>query len=122
MDDVTLVTISEFGRRVGENDSMGVDHGWGNAMFVLGGHVNAAVHGTWPTLAEAALTDGDLTVTTDYRAVLADILVMADKIALDGEPPPGVEWVDYVLNFAARVVALDAWLADGGRLPERWRK
>ncbi|CAB5013942.1 MAG: DUF1501 domain-containing protein [Actinobacteria bacterium] len=75
MDDVTLVTISEFGRRVGENDSMGVDHGWGNAMFVLGGHVNAAVHGTWPTLAEAALTDGDLTVTTDYRAVLADILV-----------------------------------------------
>ena len=75
MDDVTLVTISEFGRRAGENDSMGVDHGWGNAMFVLGGQVNAAVHGTWPTLADAALTDGDLTVTTDYRAVLADILV-----------------------------------------------
>jgi len=75
MDSVTLVTISEFGRRVQENESGGVDHGWGNLMMVLGGHVNTAVHGTWPTLADAALTDGDLTATTDYRAVLADVLV-----------------------------------------------
>ncbi|HEY5136426.1 MAG TPA: DUF1501 domain-containing protein [Candidatus Nanopelagicales bacterium] len=72
---VTLVTISEFGRRVQENESHGVDHGWGNVMFVLGGHVNSTVHGTWPGLSDAALTDGDLTATTDYRAVLADILV-----------------------------------------------
>ena len=75
MSSVTLVTISEFGRRVQENESGGVDHGWGNLMMVLGGHVNTAVHGTWPTLADAALTDGDLTATTDYRAVLADVLV-----------------------------------------------
>jgi uncharacterized protein (DUF1501 family) len=75
MSGVTLVTISEFGRRVQENESGGVDHGWGNLMMVLGGHVNTAVHGTWPTLADAALTDGDLTATTDYRAVLADVLV-----------------------------------------------
>ena len=72
---VTLVTISEFGRRVQENESHGVDHGWGNVMLVLGGHVNPAVHGTWPGLSDAALTQGDLTATTDYRAVLADILV-----------------------------------------------
>ena len=75
MDSVTLVTISEFGRRVQENESGGVDHGWGNVMMVLGGHVNTAVHGSWPTLADTALTDGDLTATTDYRAVLADVLV-----------------------------------------------
>jgi uncharacterized protein (DUF1501 family) len=72
---VTLVTMSEFGRRVQENESHGVDHGWGNVMFVLGGHVNKTVHGTWPGLADANLTQGDLTATTDYRAVLADILV-----------------------------------------------
>jgi len=71
----TLVTISEFGRRVEENESGGVDHGWGNVMMVLGGNVVSGVHGTWPGLADANLTNGDLTVTTDYRAVLSDILV-----------------------------------------------
>lgn len=74
LEQVTLVTMSEFGRRVEENESGGVDHGWGNCMFVLGGNVVTGVHGTWPTLAAERLTDGDLTVTTDYRAVLADIL------------------------------------------------
>ncbi|MFN8168931.1 MAG: DUF1501 domain-containing protein [Candidatus Nanopelagicales bacterium] len=72
---VTLVTISEFGRRVEENESGGVDHGWGNVMMVLGGNVVKKVHGTWPTLAQNALVQGDLRVTTDYRAVLGDILV-----------------------------------------------
>jgi uncharacterized protein (DUF1501 family) len=74
LDGVTLITISEFGRRAHENESQGVDHGWGNVMFVLGGHVSAAVHGTWPGLADAALVNGDLRATTDYRAVLADVL------------------------------------------------
>lgn len=75
MDSTTVLTLSEFGRRVYENDSNGVDHGWGNACFVLGGGVNGGmVHGTWPTLAANALVDGDLAVTTDYRAVLSDIL------------------------------------------------
>ncbi len=72
---VTLVTISEFGRRVEENESQGVDHGWGNVMFVLGGHVTGGmVFGAWPGLRDEDLTDGDLTATTDYRAVLADVL------------------------------------------------
>ena len=72
---VTLVTISEFGRRVRENGSGGLDHGYGNAMFVLGGHVKGGkVHGRWPGLAPAKLVDGDLAVTTDYRAVIAEIL------------------------------------------------
>ena len=74
LDRVTLVTLSEFGRRCEENESQGVDHGWGNVMLVMGGHVVPGMHGTWPGLSEAAMTDGDLTVTTDYRAVLADVL------------------------------------------------
>jgi uncharacterized protein (DUF1501 family) len=43
-------------------------------MFVLGGNVNPGVHGSWPGLSKAALVNGDLRATTDYRAVLADIL------------------------------------------------
>ncbi|WP_430780938.1 DUF1501 domain-containing protein [Actinoplanes sp. G11-F43] len=72
---VTLITISEFGRRVAQNGSGGLDHGYGNAMFVLGGNVKGGkVYGTWPGLATAQLRDGDLAVTTDYRAVIGEIL------------------------------------------------
>jgi uncharacterized protein (DUF1501 family) len=72
---VTLLTISEFGRRVGQNGSGGLDHGYGNAMFVLGGGVQGGkVHGRWPGLDPASLVDGDLAVTTDYRAVIGEIL------------------------------------------------
>jgi uncharacterized protein (DUF1501 family) len=75
LDRVTLVTISEFGRRVAENGSAGLDHGYGNAMFLLGGHVNGGkVHGRWPGLAPAKLVGGDLAVTTDYRSVIGDAL------------------------------------------------
>ena len=74
-DNVTMVTMSEFGRRAYENGSNGVDHGWGNAMFVMGGGVNGGkVYGNWPGLDKAHLDQGDLAVTTDYRLVLADIL------------------------------------------------
>ena len=72
---VTLITLTEFGRRAQENESQGLDHGWGTAMMLLGGGVVPGVHGTWPGLSDAALTDGDLTATTDYRAVLADVLL-----------------------------------------------
>lgn len=72
---VTVITLSEFGRRVRENGSGGVDHGYGNAVMVLGGSINGGkVYGRWPGLKDSELVDGDLAVTTDYRAVLADVL------------------------------------------------
>jgi uncharacterized protein (DUF1501 family) len=75
MDGVTVVTLSEFGRRVAENGSGGVDHGHGNAVLMLGGGVvGGRVHGAWPGLAEADLVDGDLAGVTDYRLVLGEIL------------------------------------------------
>ena len=75
MSRVTVVTISEFGRRVEENDSAGVDHGHGNTMLLLGGGINGGkIHGSWPGLAPAALDDGDVAGTTDYRVVLAELL------------------------------------------------
>jgi uncharacterized protein (DUF1501 family) len=75
MGKVSLVTISEFGRRVQENASRGVDHGYGNAMLLMGGGIRGGkVYGNWPTLAPSALVAGDLAVTTDYRAVIGEIL------------------------------------------------
>lgn len=72
---VTVVTISEFGRRVAENGNRGLDHGWGNMMLVLGGGVRGGrYHGTWPGLASGSLVEGDLAVTTDYRQVLGEIV------------------------------------------------
>ncbi len=75
LNDVTVLTLTEFGRRVEENGSAGVDHGHGQAVLLLGGGVDGGkVHGTWPGLAEQDLYDGDLAGTTDYRSVLAEAL------------------------------------------------
>lgn len=72
---VTVVTISEFGRRLGENGNRGLDHGWGNVMLLAGAGVRGGrYHGRWPGLGPSALTEGDLAVTTDYRDVLAEVL------------------------------------------------
>jgi uncharacterized protein (DUF1501 family) len=71
-DQVTVVTISEFGRRVKENANYGLDHGHGNVMFLLGAGVNGGYHGTWPGLVNSL--DADLAVTTDYRSVLAEVV------------------------------------------------
>ena len=70
---VTVVTISEFGRRVAENGSRGFDHGWGNMMLVAGAGVKGKqYYGTWTALQTGV--DADLTVTTDYRNVLGEIV------------------------------------------------
>lgn len=75
MSRVVVVTLSEFGRRVMENDSGGVDHGHGNAVFVLGGGIRGgSVYGRWPGLAPQDLVLGNLKGTTDYRTILAEIL------------------------------------------------
>ncbi|MBI5931513.1 MAG: DUF1501 domain-containing protein [Chloroflexi bacterium] len=75
MANVTVVTMSEFGRRVDENASGGTDHGHGNCMFVMGGGVNGGVYADWPGLQDEALDDGDVSITTDYRDVLSEILM-----------------------------------------------
>jgi len=72
---VTVVTISEFGRRVAENGNRGLDHGWGNMMLLAGGGVKGGqYYGTWPGLGSTKLVDGDLKVTTDYRNVLGEVI------------------------------------------------
>lgn len=71
----TIVTMSEFGRRVEENSVGGSDHGHGGLMLVAGGNVaGGKVYGRWPGLSASALHDGDLAVATDYRDVVGEIL------------------------------------------------
>lgn len=72
---VTVVTISEFGRRLEENGAGGLDHGYGNAMLLFGaGVAGGAVHGTWPGLAPADLEDGDLAMRHDFRSILWEVM------------------------------------------------
>ncbi len=77
MQHVTVVTVSEFGRRVLENASGGTDHGYGTLMLALGASVNGGqVFGTFPGLADDQLFEGaDVNVTTDYRRVLSEALI-----------------------------------------------
>ena len=82
---VTVVTVTEFGRRVSQNQSSGTEHGWGSSTFVAGGGVNGGkIHGRFPGLDNKQLKDGDLVVTADYRSLLTEILTRRAGITADG--------------------------------------
>lgn len=73
---VTVVVMSEFGRRAAQNGSGGTDHGAGNVVLVLGGGVKGGrIIADWPGLAERELDRGDLRVTIDYRQVLEEVIL-----------------------------------------------
>lgn len=75
MADVTVATLTEFGRRAYQNASGGTDHGSAFASLVLGGGVNGGrVYAEWPGLRDTDLFNGDLNVTVDYRTWLAEML------------------------------------------------
>jgi uncharacterized protein (DUF1501 family) len=76
MEDIVVATMSEFGRTAQENGDNGTDHGHGDVMFVLGGPVRGGkVYGKWPGLEKEQLYEGrDLAVTTDFRAVLSELV------------------------------------------------
>ncbi len=77
MEDVVILTMSEFGRTARENGNAGTDHGKANVMFLLGGSVKGGkVYADWPGLAREQLNeDRDLAMTTDFRDVFAEVLV-----------------------------------------------
>ena len=76
MEDVLLVTMSEFGRTVRQNGSGGTDHGHATCLFAMGGGVRGGrVHGPWPGLEREQLYEGrDLALATDFRAVFAELV------------------------------------------------
>jgi uncharacterized protein (DUF1501 family) len=75
MADVTILTMSEFGRTAHQNGNGGTDHGHATAMFVIGGDVKGKkVHGRWPGLEPEQLNEGrDLALTTDFRSVFSEV-------------------------------------------------
>ena len=75
MENVVILTMSEFGRMARENGTGGTDHGHAGAMFAIGGSVKGhKVHGRWPGLAQEQLYEGrDLALTTDFRTVFSEI-------------------------------------------------
>jgi uncharacterized protein (DUF1501 family) len=75
MDDVLILTMSEFGRTVRENGNRGTDHGHANAMFVVGNGIRGGkVYGQWPGLRTEQLYEGrDLALTTDFRDVFGEV-------------------------------------------------
>jgi uncharacterized protein (DUF1501 family) len=76
MQDVVILTMSEFGRMVRQNGNGGTDHGHAGAMFVIGGSVRGGrVLGDWPGLEPEQLYEGrDLALTTDFRTVFGEVL------------------------------------------------
>jgi uncharacterized protein (DUF1501 family) len=80
LNQVSLVVMTEFGRRAYENFSLGTDHGRASFMFLFGGGIHGGkVHAEWPGLAKPQLEGDDLRVTTDYRDILSEILVKRVK-------------------------------------------
>jgi uncharacterized protein (DUF1501 family) len=75
MADVTIMTMSEFGRTVRQNGNGGTDHGHASALFVIGGDVHGRkVYGKWPGLEPEQLYEGrDLALTTDFRSVFSEV-------------------------------------------------
>jgi len=90
MSDVTVVTMSEFGRTAHENGNRGTDHGHANCMFAMGGDVKGGkVYGKWPGLEKEQLYEGrDLALTTDFRDVLGELVAnQAGNAKLQGVFP-----------------------------------
>jgi uncharacterized protein (DUF1501 family) len=72
---VTIVTMSEFGRRVEVNGDGGTDHGHGNVAFVLGGGINGGVYGNIEVDSDVLdENEGDLPISVDYRQALSEIV------------------------------------------------
>jgi uncharacterized protein (DUF1501 family) len=90
MEDVALVTMSEFGRTARENGNRGTDHGHANCMFAMGGPIRGGkVYGRWPGLQKEQLYEGrDLAETTDFRDVLGELVARhSGNPSLDGVFP-----------------------------------
>lgn len=91
MQNCTLITMSEFGRRIEQNNNAGTDHGNGNCMLMLGGGVKGGeVYTTWPGLDNAER--GDLQSVLDYRQVLGEWMTTQGGLGSVAEVFPGFDY------------------------------
>ncbi len=82
MEHISVIAMTEFGRRVRENGSLGTDHGYGSVMYAIGGGVRGnQVITQWPGLGTQNLNNGDLEITTDYRSVLSEMLAKRMRVS-----------------------------------------
>jgi uncharacterized protein (DUF1501 family) len=116
---LTVVVMSEFGRRLGANTGGGTDHGHGGSMLLLGGNVNGGkLYGRWPGL-EDLDQDQDLKITTDFRAVLGEVIVNRLHNPLLGQVFPGFNAAIYeeqkpgIVNASATTLPPDFTNAGG---------
>jgi uncharacterized protein (DUF1501 family) len=73
--DVTVVAMTEFGRRVQQNANAGTDHGHGAVVLLMGGGLaGGTVPGAWHGLAPEGLDRGDVPGWNDYRDVLGEVV------------------------------------------------
>jgi uncharacterized protein (DUF1501 family) len=104
MQDVVVLTMSEFGRTAAENGARGTDHGHANYMVVLGGPVKGGkVYSKWPGMKREQLYEGrDLAVTTDFRSVFGEVAMRHLGSRNSGVIFPGFQLsTSNFLNFIA---------------------
>jgi uncharacterized protein (DUF1501 family) len=90
LDNVTLMSMSEFGRRIEQNNNNGTDHGYGNFMFMVGGGVRGGqVYTTWPGLDND--DDGDVPRVIDYRSVLGEWMLTHGGVGSLEQVFPGLD-------------------------------
>jgi uncharacterized protein (DUF1501 family) len=92
LDTTTIVTMSEFGRRVEQNASGGTDHGHGGAVLVIGGGVNGGVKGQWGGLDDSVLDQGDVPGWNDYRDVLSEVVTKRLDLSVGAMAPVFPDW------------------------------
>lgn len=114
LDRLTVVVLSEFGRRAQENGGLGTDHGHGGLMLLLGGGIaGGRVYGSWPGLEpEQLVGPGDLAITTDYRDVLGELVQRRLGNPRAGEVFPGYTVRELGVTRYAEIAAGDS---GGGR-------
>ena len=87
LDRTTVMTFSEFGRRVAENGSQGTDHGEAAPLFVIGSSIKPGFHGPSPDLRREKLSRGDVAFQLDFRRIYATMLrdwLKADDVKVLG--------------------------------------
>lgn len=109
---LTVVVVSEFGRRLRENDNTGTDHGHGGLMMVLSSSIRQKrIWGTWPGLATDQLFErNDVQSTTDYRQVLAELLMARRGLTSAASVFPGYVYPKPVGFFLSGTSAVDDWM------------
>jgi len=95
-DNTLIVTASEFGRRVEENDSLGTDHGDASTVLAIGKKVNGGFYGELPSLSKLDVY-GNLDINVDYRDVYGTVLskwLAADPNQIFGRATETLNFLD----------------------------